>query len=288
MEDIVHAIPKVAHHRIFDLLSDSTSKETKLATCRWFVEMIIDVFLSDFLINEVGEKEYGKMSLFSKIEKIKNSKCFDVSIGLIMDEIRVKGNSGAHYNQDLPTDYETKETVFQCLRIFDLLLVDWFQKNGFDKTRKTAVIFSTLLPSTRVRVLKHFCKEENIVSSYDKAIFHKLLLAHVKNHEVKTAKELLERAKNSEKINDEEYFSELESIEVIAKKMTDSLPVAKNLSDSKRNFSEVVNSLSEQDKSLNSGLIEIIVKLLEDITPSDMGNLKGFQEFISTYSVDYR
>ena len=288
MNDIVHAIPKVAHHRIFDLLSESTSKETKLATCRWFVEMIIDVFFSDFLIKNVGEKKCLSMNLYNKIKVIKESEHFNDAIGLTMDEIRLKGNSGAHYNHDLPSEIEIQEIITKCLRIFDLLLIDWFEKNRFDKTQNTAVILSTLLPSIRVRVISHFCKIENISSNYDKALFHKLLLAHVKNNDVKLAKELLSSAKESSKIDDNEYLFELESIDKIAVKMKVSLPVAKNLSDSKRNFSEVISTLDNQDKDLNSGLIEIISRLLEQISPSDMGDLKGSQVFELTCSVAYR
>ncbi len=287
MDHVTHPIPKPGHHRLIDILSEHTSKETKLSACRWFVEMMIDVFFKQLITSSSSIKAYERMSLVNKIKSIRESGMHYGAIHIRMDEIRVAGNKGAHYNKRNIDDDEVKDIVRKCLELFDLLLIDWFQKNKFNKTENTATIFSTLMPAVRVRVLKNFSKIGEINDNYDKALFHKLLLALVKNDQKSEAIKFLNSAKKQGELDESEFYFELNSISIIDEKRNNELPVAKNLNDSKRNFEKVMSRLDPADKRENKGLIEIIERLHDQINPSELGDSLGFQKYAAGYFVSY-
>ena len=176
-------VPKVAEHRLFDLLSDKTSNETKLNAARWYLEMMIHEFFSMEAVNKYGTK-FHELTLHKKIEVLQEF--YDADLILLMNKIRVCGNQGAHYNLSLDlSNEEIKELVDQALGLFEYLLIKWFEINTIIKTEYTARIFSTIYLNVRIRVLEKLilieknnknCQHENLMT-----LFHKYIIALVKS-----------------------------------------------------------------------------------------------------------
>lgn len=87
------------------------------------------------------------------------------------------------------------------------------------------------------------------------------------------ARRELDEAYKSDCITKEQFEFENKSNELIKnKKLENQLPIADTLNDIKRNFKEVMSLLDTNEIEQNIILIKLILILVEDIEPSDLGN----------------
>lgn len=269
-----HLVPKVGHHRLYDLVSEKTSLETKASTARWYAEMMIDLFFSANAKEKVGEDKFNKLSLGEKI-KILREWCSDELIDAL-NLIKQFGDIASHYNPSKTIkESEVNKIIVKALSLFDYALIDLMKDGGIRKTEVTAVLFSTFLPSIRVRVLSSILDLSDIKGNSDNDMFllDKLLLALTKNGEGKKAQKLLSKLRKEEKIGDYHLRFWLEKLEVIQGKIDEGiLPIPENISDCKRNFDDVLSQLTSFEKAENQALIDVFDTMLSQVEPSDMGD----------------
>lgn len=269
-----HLVPRAGQHRLYDLTSENTSAETKASTARWYAEMMIDLFFSEKAKLKVGAEKFNRLSLGEKIKTLKE----DYSSGLIdaLNLIKQFGDMASHYQPGRTIEAESVESVIKkSLSLFDFVLIDLMKDNGIRKTEATATLFSTFLPSIRVRVLKKIIDLGSVRGDSDDDMFllDKLVLALTKNGEGKKAIRLLEKLKKQEKIGDYHVSFWEEKIEVIQGKIDEGvLPIPENISDCKRNFDDVFSQLSDEEKAENDSLIEVFNTMFDQVEPSEMGD----------------
>lgn len=275
-----HAIPIEAKHRLADLLSDQASNESLTTTARWFAELVIDKFLSDLAKERLTAEKFSKLSLGESIDEIKGD--FNSKLIEALQLIKSLGDKASHYKKGQTlTPGEAKSAVRKALQLFHLVLLDELIKVPLNATSNRATIFSTLMPAVREHVLKELLNKSEVNSEYQKFLIHKYILACVKNNNTKKAIKFLEDQANKSIITKDEYAFELATIDAI-KSGVDSkkLPIAKNLSDARRNLTEVLGTLSEDEKTADARLISIVERLLEEVEPSEMGECIGHANFI--------
>lgn len=269
-----HLVPSAGQHRLYDLTSENTSAETKASTARWYAEMMIDLFFSGKGKSRVGTEKFNRLSLGEKIKILKE----DYSNELIdaLNLIKQFGDMASHYHPGRELDSKSVESIIKkSLSLFDFALIDLMKDNGIRKTEVTATLFSTFLPSIRVRVLKEIIDFASLRGDSDNDMFllDKLVLALTKNGEAKKAIRLLEKLKKQEKIGDYHVSFWREKIEIIQGKIDEGvLPIPENISDCKRNFDDVFSQLSDEEKAENQNLIEVFNTMLDQVEPSQMGD----------------
>jgi len=273
--EIKDPVPYVGKTMYSDMISDNVSPEGRATASRRYTEMIIDLFLSKELKEEVGENKYYRMSLGERIKGIANT----TSKEIIDTLYRIKdfGDKAAHFNPNVELREKDIEKISKdALGIFELILIDYFKKTDFHRTYNTAVIFSTLFPQIRANVLSKLYNNVYIRKQKDREIFHKYIIALVKSNKANKAKEILRKYKKKGVIDYIVYDIEMQSIKNISEGMRrDKLPIPQVIEDCKRNFEDVLKDISDAETHENEGLINIINILLEQYSESDMGDLEA-------------
>lgn len=272
MDAMKTTIPIIGHRRLNDLFSEQTSPETKANTARWYAELFIDKFLSSEIKKELGNENFEKKMLGEKIKLLK--KYYKKNI---IDKLKLIKNIGDKYSHYNPSIQINEKEIIQIQKavstLYTEILIDYFKGTRFDKTPNTARIFSVLYPSVRWNVLSHYINRTSKNSEYEYLLFHKYLIALVKDGKWNKAKRELNEAFKKNLITKDKYeFESKSNIIINDKKLENKLPIADNLNDIKRNFKSVMDSLSKNEIEENIGLIKLILILIEDIEPSDMGN----------------
>ncbi len=272
MDPMKTTVPRIGHRRLNDLFSIQTSPETKANTARWYGELFIDKFLSCEIKKELGSEEFERKQLGEKIKLLEKSYSKNTINKLKL--IKSIGDKYSHYNPSLQiNEKEIVRVQNAVLTLFNEILIDYFKKNRFDKTPYTAKIFSVLYPHVRWNVLSHFINKISRNTEYELLLFHKYLLALVKDGKWNKARRELDEAYKSDCITKEQFEFENKSNELIKnKKLENQLPIADTLNDIKRNFKEVMSLLDTNEIEQNIILIKLILILVEDIEPSDLGN----------------
>lgn len=269
-----HLIPKVGEHRLYDLTSNQTSLETKASTARWYAEMMIDLFFSYEAKSNLGEDAFNKLSLGDKISVLRKPGAEKLTQSL--DLIKDFGDKASHYQPGrVIKESDVERVVTLSLELFDLALIDLMKNGGIRKTEITAKLFSTFLPSIRIRVLKSIINMRFIRPDSDEDMFilDKILLAYTKNGEIKKARRLLEKLQKQGALPQSHVEFWKEKIQIIQEKLEAGiLPVSENISDCRRNFENVLSQMNESEKEQNSDLIKVFEVMLAQVEPSDLGD----------------
>lgn len=265
--------PKIGENRISEMTSPDTSFDTKCWAARWYTEMIVDLFLSNEA--KLRNDNFEKLSLGDKIKEIS----LDFSKELIEALYLVEnlGNKGSHFRiASVVTEKDAEQAVNTAISLFDLILFDLFKNGGLARTPNTARLFSTFLPSIRSNVLCMLIDFDAFdkKSEYDVALLKKYLLALTKNNQREKARRLIKRLYKKSTIDKYQYEYFESTINIIAEKISE-LPIPKSIEDCKRNFDDVISSMEEDDKRCNSRIIDIFNILLNNVIPSEMGDLAG-------------
>ncbi|WP_312773509.1 hypothetical protein [Pseudomonas rhodesiae] len=269
-----HLVPKVGEHRLYDLTSNQTSLETKASTARWYAEMMIDLFFSYEAKSNLGEDAFNKLSLGDKISILRKPGAEKLTQSL--DLIKDFGDKASHYQPGrVIKESDVEKVVTLSLELFDLALIDLMKNGGIRKTEITAKLFSTFLPSIRIRVLKSIINMRFIRPDSDEDMFilDKILLAYTKNGEIKKARRLLEKLQKQGALPQSHVEFWKEKIQIIQEKLEAGiLPVSENISDCRRNFENVLSQMNESEKEQNSDLIKVFEVMLAQVEPSDLGD----------------
>jgi len=269
-----HLVPKVGEHRLYDLTSNQTSLETKASTARWYAEMMIDLFFSYEAKSNLGEDSFNKLSLGDKISILRKPGAEKLTQSL--DLIKDFGDKASHYQPGrVIKESDVERVVTLSLELFDLALIDLMKNGGIRKTEITAKLFSTFLPSIRIRVLKSIINMRFIRPDSDEDMFilDKILLAYTKNGEIKKARRLLEKLQKQGALPQSHVEFWKEKIQIIQEKLEAGiLPVSENISDCRRNFENVLSQMNESEKEQNSDLIKVFEVMLAQVEPSDLGD----------------
>lgn len=285
--NIDRPVPKIANSTFKMMISKELIPETRGWATRRYIEIIIDVFLSEELKMEVGEEKFYRMSLGERIKGI--SEYTSKEVINILYRIKDFGDIASHYNPNIEITSEDAEKIAnEALGIFEWILIDYFKKNRFDKTYNTAKIFSVLFPELRANVLEHFVDKKFKYNQYDKEIFHKYILALVKANRVNKAKRVLEEFKKKGYLGQLSYLDGKETIKNISNGVKNkNLPIPIDIFDCKRNFADVMKDIDPCEKIQNEGLIKIIDKLLENYEASEMGSFIPNKVYRSEVNLEY-
>lgn len=271
-----HLVPKVGEHRLYDLFSEKTSLETKASTARWYAEMMIDLFFSEKGKEKLGEEKFNNLSLGDKIKEIRPYSSTELINSL--NHIKQFGDIASHYKPGrIIKEKEVHSIVEKSLSLFDFALIDLLKNGGLRTTKVTGTLFSTFLPSVRVRVLRKIINLSDINYHSDDDMYHldKLVLALTKNGEISKALKILEKLRGNNQIDVNSMIFWREKLELIQEKIDeDILPIPKDISDCKRNFDDVLSKMSSEEKKANEKLINVFNIMLNQIEPSEMGDKK--------------
>jgi hypothetical protein len=276
------ATPKKGEHRLSEMLSENSSLETKANASRWYLEMMIDLFLSKESKQNLSEIIFKKLSLSDKIEDI--SKYYSKDIIDTLHLIKNVGDKGSHYSSDVRLNKKEIDTVVKkATNLFTLILIDHLKKEPLDKTYNRAVIFSTLLPSIRENVLYSLINFKKIETEMDYALLDKYIIACTKNNRINQIKKKLKELNKKNIIDSVFYSFQLKSIQAIEQGMKkNELPIPKTMEDCKRNLNSVINTLDENEINDNQELIDIMNTLLENVEPSKIESFKENHIYVIT------
>lgn len=274
--------PKKGEHRLSEMLSEHSSLETKANASRWYVEMMIDLFLSKESKKRLSEKIFKKLPLSDKIEKIKQD--YDENIIDTLYLIKSIGDKGSHYSSDVTLNKKEIDTaVKKATNLFTLILIDHIKKVPLEKTFNRAVIFSTLLPSIRENVLFSLIDFKKIETEKEYALLDKYILACTKNNRGNQIKKKLKELDKENIIDSKFYNFQLKSVRSIEDGMKrNELPIPKTMEDCKRNLNSVTTSLEQNEVNENQELIDIMNTLLENVEPSKIEDFKENYVYVIT------
>lgn len=263
--------PKVGENRLNEMLSGSIAIETRGWAARWYAEMLVELFLS----YEAKSKNEAFFAL-SLGEKIKEITPF-YSKSIIDDLYIIEhiGNQASHFNSDRKiSEKDVTKAVEKAIRLFDLILIDELKRSGLDNTPNTATLLSTTLPSIRINILNEFVSTTSLESEYDVAVLDKYLLALVKNGQREKARRLTKKMLSKSVLSEYQYMYWEDKINIIHSNLS-SLPIAKSIEDCKRNFEEVLSSLTPIELEKNANFIRLLKAMYANVIPSDFGETKG-------------
>lgn len=273
-----YIIAGIAQRRFNDLTSDSSSVETKSNAARWYAEMMIDKFFSARAKENLeNEDVFHDMALAAKIQELKK---YSPPLNLIssLEYIKTIGDRGSHYhpNHQKITSIEAEKVVKMALSLFDLALVELLKDRGLWKSKSTATIFSTFLPAVRVRVLEQIIKHKDDhtrTPNDTKELLWKWALALIKDNKKTKALRKVDDWTKKQLISQEDAKEWKNGLNAIHQKSRQELlPIAQNAADCKRNFNDCLKTINQAEKNANQELIELFHIMLDQITPSEMGN----------------
>ena len=173
-------IPIKAAHRISDMLSETSSPESKSNAARWYAEMMVDIFMSESIKSRIGVDKFKRLSLGEMIKEMGEE--FGKEIRDILLLIKDFGDRGSHYNPDVKvTDTEAENTVKRSIDLFTYILIYEFRKMSLSATPNRATILSTIFPSVREKVLLELLDSTIVLNDEQLGILHKYCLACTKN-----------------------------------------------------------------------------------------------------------
>lgn len=265
-------IPVIGQECYLDMISQTASREAKANAARRYTEMMVYLFLSDKLKNDIGDDSFYQMKLKDVICKIENY-TYKPLINLL-NHIKNIGNVGSHYHPQKKLSEDEVTKVVNCVidDLLPLILVNYIIKEPFEKHPFSAKIFSILLPSVRERVLYELIDFNNIKSENDKFLLHKYVMACHKNNKRDKIRRKLRSLKKKGVIDAKFYEALCITIKNFDEN-SNSLPIPETMQDCKRNFNSVIESIGKEDVERNKRLIKIISLLLDNVMPSEIGNL---------------
>lgn len=269
--------PEEAKHRITELNSDNISYETKGNIARWYAEMIVKKFLSDYFLDE----KYKNESLGYLINNLKDK--VDCKIIESLFIIKQFGDDAAHYNPDKqtkPLDYE--KAITESLNLYKLVIIDLLKKTPLNSYPDRYSLISVLLPQMRVEIYDELIATDNAAGKdIDLEKLQKWGLACLKSGNVNKAKRKYKKLLKNESISKDFYDERIAGLRRLEIKMTKGeLPIPNDRSDFSRNLHDLLtNHLTEGSIRVNVDLVAVLRSMADSIEPSEMSDMKGMQRF---------
>jgi len=277
IEESSNLTPKNAEPWLSDLFSDTISAASKGNAARRYAEMMIDLFLSDRLKEEIGEAEFRRLFLGDHIQQITPY----TSPKIIEDLWQIKdfGDKASHYSPGRNVTHEEASRVVEAtLGLIDLILTQELIERPLNVSPCRATIFSVIFPGVRERVLANLLKVcSPNAGDYYLFLVSKYSLALVKNSKFTKARRNLDELLKKGSIDEEFHKDQLESIKLIAESIRyPGQPIPKRMEDVARNYAKVRGSLGKADLEANRRLLRIMETLVNNVVPS--GNATAISE----------
>lgn len=269
VEESPNLTPKNAEPWLLDLFSDTISAASKGNAARRYAEMMIDLFLSDRLKQEIGEEEFRRLSLGDHIQQIR-----PYTPPKIIEELwRIKefGDKASHYSPNRNVTHEEANTAVKAsLGLIDLILTQELIERPLNVPPCRATIFSVIFAGVRERVLANLLKEcSPVAGDYYLFLVNKYSLALVKNSKFNKARRNLDELLKKGSIDEAFHEDQLESIKLVAGSIRyPGQPIPKRMDDVARNYAQVRRSLGEADLKANRRLLGILDTLVNNVVPS--------------------
>ncbi|AOY67911.1 hypothetical protein XEUV206_22240 [Xanthomonas euvesicatoria] len=269
IEDSPNLTPKNAEPWLSDLFSDTISAASKGNAARRYAEMMIDLFLSDRLKEEIGEAEFRRLFLGDHIKQITPY----TPPKIIEDLWHIKnfGDKASHYSPVRNVTHEEASGVVKAaLGLIDLILTQELIERPLNVPPCRATIFSVIFPGVRERVLENLLKEcSPDAGDYYLLLVNKYSLALVKNLKFNKARRNLDDLLKKGSIDEEFHVDQVESIKLIAGSIRyPGQPIPKRMADVARNYAQVRGELDEADLEANQRLLKIMDTLVNNVVPS--------------------
>lgn len=278
IEESPRLTPKPAEPRLSDLFSETVSDASKGNAARFYAEMMIDLFLSDRLKEELQVSSLEKIALGDQIQKI--SAYTDSAIIDALWRIKDFGDKASHYSKNqVLTKAEANKAVEDAVSIIVQILTDELVKVPLTAYSARATLFSTILPKARAEVLLNLlktCPEPG--DAYYLFLVDKYGLALVKSDRYTAARRYLDSLLKKKIIDQQFHAQQIETISLIAQSIRyPGQPIPKLMEDVARNFNAVLGSCNDAEKKKNERLIGILRTLVNDIIPSSFNHRKAQQ-----------
>lgn len=140
-----------------DVMDAAMKRKYRAVAVRGCIELLLDHLFFQFISSTVSLEKWLKLSVYKKIELIKENSSFDSSFYEELHSLRLTGNKGAHVAEhDNITDEELDMSFFYLSSICTSLIFEYFKANGMQGTENTSTIFSCLQPTQRITVLNRY------------------------------------------------------------------------------------------------------------------------------------
>ncbi|EGR0935759.1 DUF4145 domain-containing protein [Vibrio parahaemolyticus] len=158
MESIL--FPKdIKEKYLSDVPNTATRQHYRALAVRSCIELLLEHLFFQFVPSSTTLKKWQRLSVYQKIELIRNSSSFEKSFYDQLHSLRIMGNKGAHVSEHGNiSDEELDKSFLYLSSICTSLIFEYFKKNGMQGTENTATIFSCLQPSQRITVLNEYLK----------------------------------------------------------------------------------------------------------------------------------
>ncbi|MGY5798771.1 DUF4145 domain-containing protein [Rheinheimera faecalis] len=156
MEDVLfpEAIKK---EYLADILDVDTKRQYRAVAVRACIELLLEHLFYQFVESTVSMNKWNALTVYNKIELLKEKSFLDNHFYEELHYLRVTGNKGAHVAEHSNITDEQLDTSFRYLStICTSLIFEYFKEYGMQSTDNTSTIFSCLQPRQRVKVLNQY------------------------------------------------------------------------------------------------------------------------------------
>ncbi|KGN00957.1 hypothetical protein IRP63_12195 [Clostridium botulinum] len=221
------------------------------------IRLCLEKISNDLLLQFFSSDEQTKWNKLTLHDKLKKAETFmDPDIVNNIINTKIIGNNGVHEGEEANLKPEDIQHSLNSIQEFSLeIFLAYFKKFGFFHPNDSwvPVIFSTLPPIYRVKILKKYFQ-------YDKSIhiIDKLAMALLKSNMIEESYSFIKYCLENKYLNEYEYYNFLEKLNILEEKL-DKLPISQNFVDSKKNFNNLLDSIPENERDSFAILVSMIL-----------------------------
>lgn len=217
-------------------------REVLRSNClRRYLEGAIDLLLKDKIIkiSNISCEKWDDYNLNNKIQAI--GKYYDKGIQEIFDSLRIIGNSGSHYGNEVSKE-DINKGIRIATKIIEIILVKYFKDYPIGSQPPVLTLLSSLPPYSRILILEALWKN----GQNDIWVIDKLSMAYLKNNEFEKSLSFLMNLYGQEIIDSNQYQDFVYKISSLYKSI-DKFDIAKNIFDVKRIFTSLMEGNNFND-----------------------------------------
>ncbi|EGU9323576.1 DUF4145 domain-containing protein, partial [Vibrio parahaemolyticus] len=142
---------------LVDVADVATKRQYRAVAVRSCIELLLEHLFFQFVSEMVIYEKWSKLSVYQKIELIRETSSFEPGFYENLHNLRLTGNKGAHASEHGNITDEELRSSFNCLSsLCTSLIFEYFKINGMQSTENTSTIFSCLQPHQRLTVLNNY------------------------------------------------------------------------------------------------------------------------------------
>lgn len=236
-------------------LDEANRKHYRALDIRHCLELICDEIIVEFVSD--ADKKAWNNSDYDLHRKLKAAKPFlgKKTVDRLI-QAKILGNTGVHKGEEGDYTEEDIEKATEAIRSFSLdVFLAYFKHYGFEPYQHPWVptVFSTLPPIYRIQIL-----EKYYLVNPSPFVIDKLSKAYLKNGEKEKAQDYLLNCCNKKQLTTDQYNYLKNDIALLFEHIH-RFPIAKNLSDARENFNQLLSSIDEEKRNSFVCLISTIL-----------------------------